>query len=135
MDVSKRGERFKITEPARLPEEPYKPNRIAIILFGMVLGLFAGLSVAALQEGRDKSVKSSDEIESIFGMPVIATVSYFESDQQRKTKRLRRLKEVSAIILLLVCGFIFINRYVVPMDTVWTTFKSRLVELGLPLDK
>lgn len=135
MDVSKRGERFKIADPPRLPEQPYKPNRIAIILFGLVLGLFAGLSVAALQEGRDKSVKSSDEIESIFGMPVIAKVSYFESERQRKTKRLKRLKEVSAIILLVVCGFILINRYIVPMNTVWTTFKSRLIELGVPLDK
>jgi succinoglycan biosynthesis transport protein ExoP len=48
MDVSERGERFEIVEPAHLPEKPYKPNRIAIILFGLVLGLFTALSLAAL---------------------------------------------------------------------------------------
>ncbi len=114
MDVSQSGERFEIVEPARLPEKPYKPNRIAIILFGLVLGLFTALSLAALQEGRDRSIKSSDEIEAIVGVPVIATVSFFESDQQKRKRRFRTLAGASAIILLLVCGSVIFALFIMP---------------------
>ena len=113
MDVSQQGERFEIVEPAYLAEKPYKPNRIAIILFGLVLGLFTGLSLAALQEGRDRSLKSSDEIETIIGMPVIATVSFFESDQQKKKRRFRILAGASAILLILVCGSVIVALFMV----------------------
>ena len=114
MDVSQQGERFEIVEPAYLAEKPYKPNRIAIILFGLVLGLFTGLSLAALLEGRDRSVKTSDEIETIIGMPVIATVSFFESDQQKKKRRFRILAGASAILLILVCGSVIVALFMVP---------------------
>lgn len=33
--------RFTIIDPARLPEKPYKPNRLAIMLIGLVLGVGA----------------------------------------------------------------------------------------------
>jgi succinoglycan biosynthesis transport protein ExoP len=114
MDVNESGERFEIVEPAYLPEKPYKPNRVAIILFGLVLGLFTALSLAALQEGRDRSIKSSDEIEAIVGVPVIATVSFFESDQQKRKRRFKTLAGASAIILILVCGSVIAALFLIP---------------------
>ena len=39
MEETQRGERFVIIDPARLPEEPSKPNRLAIILISLILAL------------------------------------------------------------------------------------------------
>jgi multisubunit Na+/H+ antiporter MnhB subunit len=87
-----------------------------------------------LQEGRDHSVKSSDEIEAIVGMPVIATVSFFESDEQKKKRRYRNLMAASAIALLVVSSSV-LAAYIVPLDSLWDTLTDRLVEIGLPIDK
>lgn len=135
MDVSERGERFEIIESAHIPEKPYKPNRIAIILFGLVLGLFMGLSLAALQEGRDLSVKSGDDIEAILGTPVIATVSLFTSEQQKKQRRLKKLKSALVVVLAVVCISFIIDQFMMPLGQVWGTFTDRLVEMGLPIEK
>jgi len=77
MDMGQSGERFTITEQAVIPEAPSKPDRIKIILLGIVLGLGTGIALAALKEGLDHSVKSADDIESITGVPVIGTISIF----------------------------------------------------------
>lgn len=50
MEESQRGERFTITEPAYLPEKPYKPNRIAIILLGFVLAFGTSIGFSAIRK-------------------------------------------------------------------------------------
>ena len=41
LEKEQKGERFNLIEPPRLPEKPYKPNRLAIMLIGVVLGIGA----------------------------------------------------------------------------------------------
>ncbi|BBO82749.1 chain-length determining protein [Desulfosarcina ovata subsp. sediminis] len=134
MDTSKRGERFEIVTPAYLPEKPSEPNRIAIILFGFVLGVFVSLGLSALGEGRDQSIKSSSEIETIGGIPVIATLSIYETNLQKRQKRFKIIAGASLILLLVVGSSALIDCYLTPLDTLWETVSSRLSEMGLPLD-
>ena len=84
MDVSEQGERFRIEQPAYLPDKPSKPNRLLIILLGFVLGAGCGVTLAALGEGLDSSVKASDEVSSVFGVPVLATISFYDSPLQKR---------------------------------------------------
>ena len=135
MDTSQRGERFRVVEPAFLPLEPYKPNRILIILIGLVLGLSTGLGLAVFKETVDQSIKSSDDIEQLIGVPVLASVSLFVSDQQKKMRRFKRLVQLSTIVLVLACGSFILDRYVVPLDELWMTFEDRLVEMGVPIER
>jgi uncharacterized protein involved in exopolysaccharide biosynthesis len=135
VDLSEQGERFTISQPANLPDKPFKPNRLAIILVGLILGLGAALGLAALQENLDHSVRSADDVESIIGSPVIATVSLFESPGQRRARRSKRLLLVFSMVLAVVCGSFIIDRFLVPLDSVWTTFEERLIEMGVPLER
>ena len=54
LEEKQKGGKFTLIDPARLPEKPSKPNRLAIILIGFVLGIGAGIGVAALQEFSDQ---------------------------------------------------------------------------------
>jgi uncharacterized protein involved in exopolysaccharide biosynthesis len=135
VDLSEQGERFTISQPANLPDKPYKPNRLAIILIGLILGLGAALGLAALQENLDQSVRSTNDVESIVGTPVIATVSFFESPGHKRARRSKRLLLAFTIVLVVVCGSFIIDRFLVPLDSVWATVGDRLVEMGIPLDR
>ena len=47
------AERFSLIDPPQLPEEPIKPNRTLVGLFGLLLALTGGVVGAALAEARD----------------------------------------------------------------------------------
>ncbi len=80
------GENFTITEPAFLPEDPFKPNRIAIILLGLILGVGAGVGMGALKEYTDHSVRLPEDIERLTGHAVLATIPNIQTPRERRKK-------------------------------------------------
>ena len=89
MEEDKLVETFKVVEPAFLPEKPYKPNRLAIMLIGIVLGAGCSVGVAALREFNDTSVRDVDTLERITGVPVLSVISRVETPGE-KQRRLRQ---------------------------------------------
>ena len=85
MDVTERGERFRINRPAFIPDKPYKPNRLLIALIGFVLGVGCAVFFAAVIESLDSSIKGPDEIEHRLDVPVLATISLY--DPSRKSRK------------------------------------------------
>ena len=135
MDMSERGVRFRIDSPANLPLKPVKPNRIMIVLTGIVLGCGFGILLAALSEGLDSSVKANEELENLAGVPVLATVSFVDSPRQKRVRRIKFLILTAAAMIILLITSLVINWFVVPMDQIWSKFEDRLVEIGVPIEK
>lgn len=135
MDISDRGERFRIDDPAILPDMPSKPNRLLIILMGLVLGTGCGILLAALSEGMDASIKISDEVESVLGVPVLATISLYDSPRQKRSRRYKKVVLASSIVVILLIGSLVVDRFVLPLGDLWTKFEDRLVEMGVPIEK
>jgi len=134
MDTTDRGERFRIDYPAILPDKPSKPNRLLVILMGFVLGIGGGVVVAALAEGLDSSVKATDQVESIAGVPVLASVSFVDSPLQRKLRQGKRMMMVASVLVIILVASLMINWFVMPIGDLWTKFEDRLVEIGVPID-
>ena len=74
MEKKEIGDRFKVLEPARLPEKPFKPNRTSVFLIGLGIALALGIGAAAIAELRDTSVYTETDLASRFGIQVLATV-------------------------------------------------------------
>ena len=90
LEKAQAGEQFKILDPARVPEQPFSPNRLQMNLFGLVVGLGLGIGLAAVLEFRDTSLRSEDEIVRLFALPVIALVPVMRTaaDQRRARRRI-----------------------------------------------
>ncbi len=69
-----KGERFKILDPAHLPDTHYFPNRTLFGALGLVLGLILGLAVALGTELLDHSVKGPEDLEGLLGAPLLALI-------------------------------------------------------------
>jgi len=132
MEQTQRGERFTIAEPAQLPEKPFKPNRIAIILLGFVLALGAGVGFAAVREAVDRSVKTADELNSITGVPVFSVISLMETDEERRSRLIRRILLIATAIGVIVAALILVNKFVMPLDIIWAKVQRRLAMMELP---
>jgi polysaccharide chain length determinant protein (PEP-CTERM system associated) len=90
LERAQAGEQFKILDPARVPEQPFSPNRLQMNLFGIIVGLGLGIGLAAVLEFRDTSLRTEDEIIRLFALPVIALVPVMRTaaDQRRKRRRI-----------------------------------------------
>ena len=74
LEKEQKGERFTLIDPARLPRKPFKPNRVAIMLIGIVLGLGAGIGLTVLLEYSDQSVRKVESLTMAFKLPVLAGI-------------------------------------------------------------
>jgi len=66
--------KYKVVEEAKLPLAPFKPDRIKIIMMGIILGLVIGCAAAVVAELFDTSFKKVDDVESYLGVPVMGVI-------------------------------------------------------------
>lgn len=85
------GEQFKVIDPARLPEEPFSPNRVRIALIAAALGLFLAIGTLAVIEYRDTTLRSEDEIVRTLVLPVIAAIPLLTAVADVRRQRRNRL--------------------------------------------
>ncbi|MBI4775009.1 MAG: hypothetical protein HY788_12660 [Deltaproteobacteria bacterium] len=97
MEEGQLAEKFTMIEPPYLPEEPYKPNRPAILLISLVLGSGFGIGMGSIKEFSDHAIRTPEEVERITGTTVLTIIPNILSPGD---KRRRRLKAVSAVILI-----------------------------------
>ena len=62
---------ISIIDKAGIPYEKHKPRLRNNLAFGLVLGIMLGMGAAFLREFMDDSLKGSDELERITGLPVL----------------------------------------------------------------
>ncbi len=126
LEQDKMGEHFTLIDPARLPEKPVRPNRPAIILIGLVLGLGAGIGMMALQETVDQSAHRAEDLTSVFSLPVLAEIPEIITlrDEMNKRNRLRII--AGTVVMVLVSVVLFIHLFVMDLDVLWARVARRL---------
>jgi protein tyrosine kinase modulator len=74
LERRQKGEQFKILDPARVPEKPYRPDIPKILLIGVVLGFFGGAAVAFFREQMDRSFRDAEDLQVALGFKVLANI-------------------------------------------------------------
>ena len=89
------SEKMKTDEPtlmssARVPENPFSPNKAKNILLGFVVGFVLGFvlacAVVVLRTMLDDTYKSADDIRKYAGMVVLASIPLADAGEQPKEK-------------------------------------------------
>jgi capsular polysaccharide biosynthesis protein len=68
-----------------LPTDPFKPNRILIILIGFVSAFISGSFFFFFLEGMDNTIKKTDQIKNITGVPVLSTISFIVTSEEKRS--------------------------------------------------
>jgi len=126
LEESHMGEKFILVEQPLTPQKPYKPNRLAILLLGMVLATGSGLGFGLVAEYMDHSVHRAEELTKISGHTVLAVIPYLENSQDRIRKIRRRLVFAGSTIALVGIGFAVLHLMNIPLDNLWLQFMDRL---------
>ncbi|MBS0419153.1 MAG: hypothetical protein JSR66_15695 [Proteobacteria bacterium] len=90
------GERFTLLRSPSRAKLPVYPNRIGLILLGVVLGsLFAGIAVA-MAEASDSNVRDTGDLPLLGNAPVLATIPLINTSRDRRVRRLRLVSWAAA---------------------------------------
>lgn len=102
MEVEDKATTFRIVDPAVVPTKPVSPNRVRLILLGILAGIAGGAGIIFLRETLDSSVKESNTLRQL-GLEVIAVIPrIFNADEEARIKKRDRIIYAVAGVYLLV---------------------------------
>lgn len=103
LETERKGERFTLIEPPELPEKPVKPNRVAILVLGLIFAVIFGIGAAILRDVLDQRVYGRGELLRWFDISPMVTVPYIVLDEEIAAVKSRRLW-IAVGVAVLVAG-------------------------------
>jgi polysaccharide biosynthesis transport protein len=64
----------ELVQPAVAPDSASSPKTQRNVALGVLLGIFLGIGLALLREQLDRRVRDLDDVEDVFGMPILGTI-------------------------------------------------------------
>lgn len=92
LEKRQKGARFRIVDPANLPEKPFKPDRPKVVLMGTAAGVGIGALLIFLLEVLNPAFRKPEDFEGLFEQPVLATIPQFS-----KVRKIKRVKKLSVV--------------------------------------
>ncbi len=119
MEKDRKAERFSLIEPPVLPEEPFSPNRKAIVFLGFILSLGLAVGFAIVKETLNSAIYGSRGVMAVIGEPALVVIPYIENEEDIAAKKTHKIK----VLTLLIAGVIFciigFHFFVMPLDVLW----------------
>ncbi|WP_419662668.1 lipopolysaccharide biosynthesis protein [Desulfosarcina variabilis str. Montpellier] len=126
LEAEQKGERFSLLESPRLPRKPFKPNRLAIVVVGVVLAIFAGGGLVLAIAYFDDRIYSPDLLSHVTGLPMLTGVPLILTDRDLLKRRNWRIAAVGAAVVLIVAGLVAIHFTMTDLDLVVMKLLRRL---------
>jgi len=126
LEKERKGERFTLIDPPRFPDMPVKPNRLAILLIGIVLGIGAGVGFAAIREFSDRSVRDVKRLAVATPYPVLAGIPVIETRADITRRRVKAGILSAAVVVVIAGGLIAFHNLVMDLNILWTKITLRL---------
>jgi succinoglycan biosynthesis transport protein ExoP len=96
MERRQKGEKFRLLEEAIADPRTASPNRLVIVLAGMILGLALGVGAGILADALDGSYHDPLALQEGLGLPVLASVPKVILESDRSINRQRQVRELFA---------------------------------------
>ena len=125
LETEQKGEKFTMIEPPQPPEKPVSPNRIAILVVGLILSLALGAAAVVGREAFDASVRGPKDIRELLQVPALASIPVIATTAEiARRQRITRYSwggSVAALILIAVT----LHFFFMPLDVLWLVLVRR----------
>ncbi len=78
----KKVDSVSIVDVAVTPDKPVKPNKKLNVMIAFVVGLMASVGLVFLLEYLDNTIKTSNDVEKLLGIPVLGVIPNYEVGKQ-----------------------------------------------------
>ena len=101
LEQRQKGEQFRILDPAKASTKPATPNRLRLIIMGLMVSLGLTAGVVVLTEQLDTSFHTLDDLRAFSQVPVLVSIPRIVTAADARRKRWRFwLAAVSAMLAL-----------------------------------
>jgi len=111
IETDRQGERFRVLESAIPPEGPSAPNRVRLVIMGILLAFAAAVAAVLLREQFDTSFHSIDELREFTAVPVLVSIPPIGKPpvKQRVRLALATASAIGVIALIATAAAYFAN--------------------------
>ncbi len=103
IETDRQGERFRVLESAIPPEGPKAPNRLRLLLMGLLFATAAAAAAILVAEQMDSSFHSLDELRKFTRIPVLAAIPAIDNTSGRRHAYMAAAV-VSALVIIGLAG-------------------------------
>ncbi|MCP4745153.1 MAG: chain-length determining protein [Desulfobacteraceae bacterium] len=127
LEKGRKGERFTLIDPPRVPKKPFKPNRLAILIIGVMLGLGVGSGLTLLKEFMDDSIRDAEMLIDSTGIPVLGTIPTIITPQDKRRLKVKRKITAFCVCLVLIIGVIVFHFLVMDLSVLWAKIERKFM--------
>lgn len=98
LEVSKKGQIFRILQAANLPLIPFKPNRLKILAAGVAAGIALNLVLLYWMMQKNTSFRSANDVQEYLGIKVIGGIP------RLVYRRERLMQTLSNVLFMIMCA-------------------------------
>ena len=102
LEVSEKGERYVLQHTPSEPTSAAFPNRIAIIILGIIFAISCAFGTAVISEALDTKVRSIRDLRRITGIPPIAVIPVLETQTEYRKRTFIWASSVISVASVLV---------------------------------
>jgi uncharacterized protein involved in exopolysaccharide biosynthesis len=103
------AESYVLINPARVPEDPIEPDRVALMFLALVLAAAAGIGTAFFMNVADRTVRGSADVAALSGTQPFAHVPRMRSALEIRRERTTDLALAGALTIVTIVVLYLLN--------------------------
>lgn len=127
LETEQMGQRLSLIEPPPLPTWPFSPNRPAILLVGIIVGIGGAIGAAILIDSLDGRVYGPRKLAAIAGAAPLALVPRIQPVYDLRPRRHRFA--MIALALLVAAGVLMSDLKLPAFGALWTSVIDKVATL------
>lgn len=88
---------FTVLEAPRINKRPVRPNRISILIIGLMLGTIIGMIAVYIADQMDRSVRNARDLVDLIGGPPLGVIGYIDTSGDIWRRRMMALLVIGLI--------------------------------------
>ena len=100
LEASKSGTRYTVIDPARLPLVPSKPNKLVVILLGLLLGAASGAGLVFGSEFMDQSFLDIEDAKTTLDLPVLGGISRITTQEEIDLEKYKKSRFITIALII-----------------------------------
>ena len=108
------------------PEEPFKPNRKAIVFLGFILSMGGATGFVIVKESFNKAIFGSHQLMAVTGAPPLVVLPYINTSEDIMNAQRMKQKVLISSVAVLIAIVLFLHFVVKPLDVLWYVAMRKL---------
>ena len=127
LESEQKSERFTLLEPPLLPEKPFKPDRMKILVLGLFLAIASSGGVIMLLESIDKRIRGVEALTHVLGYRPLGAILYLPIHEEGERKKRMLKRAIIAAVMALIAALVALHFLYMPLHILFMKILARLM--------